>query len=238
VWILARGKAACASKACTCASTKGSSDYVAFPSDEAQEAMAQASLRLARKSAKRQREACMPIVNPQKPNTHAPPKKKKHKAHGQDEKPSPSHPAAGCGDHSTLRLSRLVDGDLGIGRCGRLHQRRRSAAEWCNPTTLQGSYGLFVPNGEPYRVWAHALREVARSFESLRPMAGRDSSPYLRVHAGSPQARYTPHEIREQIRAAEELVIESPGCVVSPVVYHSRLAGALSHITTVTRWRP
>jgi hypothetical protein len=72
----------------------------------------------------------------------------------------------------------------------------------------RGSYGIDWPNGEPYRVVRHALKEALARSEPLQNAAM--IRPYLQAFTlGRRKPRYTPHEIREQIRAAEELGIDS-----------------------------
>jgi len=72
----------------------------------------------------------------------------------------------------------------------------------------RGSYGIDWPNGEPYRVVRHALKEALARSEPLQNAAM--IRPYLQAFTlGRRKPRYTPHEIREQIRAAEELGIET-----------------------------
>jgi hypothetical protein len=70
------------------------------------------------------------------------------------------------------------------------------------------SYGLAWPNAEPYRVVRNALSEA---IERSRPYANAAMiRPYLQAFTlGRRKPRYTPHEIREQIRAAEELGIDT-----------------------------
>src|SRR2546423_3745470 len=72
----------------------------------------------------------------------------------------------------------------------------------------RGRYGLALPNGEPYRVVRDALSEA---LERSRPLARAATiRPYLQAFTlGRRKPRYTPHEIREQIRAAEELGIDT-----------------------------
>ena len=72
----------------------------------------------------------------------------------------------------------------------------------------RGSYGLAIPNAEPYRVVRNALMEA---IERSRPFANASTiRPFLQAFTlGRRKPRYTPHEIREQIRAAEELGIET-----------------------------
>ena len=107
-------------------------------------------------------------------------------------------------------LTSSATGDLGIGQ------------EWEDFITVayvvlpmvypshyyRGRYGLAWPNGEPYRVVRNALSEA---IERSRPYAKAATiRPYLQAFTlGRRKPRYSPHEIREQIRAAEELGIDT-----------------------------
>lgn len=105
-------------------------------------------------------------------------------------------------------LTAAATGDLGIGQ---VWEDFVTVADVVLPMIYPshyypGSYGLARPNHEPYRVVRNALREaIARS----RPLAKAATiRPYLQAFTlGRRKPRYTPHEIREQIRAAEELGI-------------------------------
>ena len=72
----------------------------------------------------------------------------------------------------------------------------------------RGAYGFARPNAEPYRVVRMALREA---LDRSRPRgSSAEIRPYLQAFTlGRRLPRYTPFEIREQIRAAEELGITS-----------------------------
>jgi hypothetical protein len=107
-------------------------------------------------------------------------------------------------------LTASATGDLGIGQ---VWEDFATVADVVLPMVYpshyyRGSYGLAVPNAEPYRVVRNALREaIARSQPLERAATIR---PYLQAFTlGRRKPRYTPHEIREQIRAAEELGITS-----------------------------
>ena len=107
-------------------------------------------------------------------------------------------------------LTSGATGDLGIGQ---VWEDFVTVADVVLPMVYpshyyRGSYGLAWPNGEPYRVVHSALREaIERSRQFARPAAIR---PYLQAFTlGRRKPRYTPFEIREQIRAAEELGIRS-----------------------------
>ena len=107
-------------------------------------------------------------------------------------------------------LTASATGDLGIGQ---VWEDFITAADVVLPMVYpshyyRGSYGLAVPNAEPYRVVRNALMEA---IERSRPYANAATiRPYLQAFTlGRRKPRYTPHEIREQIRAAEELGIET-----------------------------
>ena len=107
-------------------------------------------------------------------------------------------------------LTSSATGDLGIGQ---VWEDFVTVADVVLPMVYpshyyRGSYGLAWPNGEPYRVVRNALREA---IERSRPL-GKSATirPFLQAFTlGRRLPRYTPHEIREQIRAAEELGITS-----------------------------
>jgi hypothetical protein len=71
-----------------------------------------------------------------------------------------------------------------------------------------GAYGYARPNANPYAIVRNALRDA---LERSRPHAKSAAiRPFLQAFTlGRRLPRYTPHEIREQIRAAEELGITS-----------------------------
>jgi len=107
-------------------------------------------------------------------------------------------------------LTSSATGDLGIGQ---VWEDFVTVADVVLPMVYpshyyRGSYGLAVPNAEPYRVVRNALMEA---IERSRPIANAATiRPYLQAFTlGRRKPRYTPHEIREQIRAAEELGIET-----------------------------
>ena len=107
-------------------------------------------------------------------------------------------------------LTSSATGDLGIGQ---VWEDFVTVADVVLPMVYpshyyRGSYGLAWPNGEPYRVVHNALNEA---IERSRPLArAAVIRPYLQAFTlGRRKPRYTPHEIREQIRAAEELGIDT-----------------------------
>jgi hypothetical protein len=107
-------------------------------------------------------------------------------------------------------LTSSATGDLGIGQ---VWEDFVTVADVVLPMIYpshyyRGSYGLAWPNAEPYRVVRNALTEA---IERSKPLArAAIIRPYLQAFTlGRRKPRYTPHEIREQIRAAEELGIET-----------------------------
>ena len=107
-------------------------------------------------------------------------------------------------------LTSSATGDLGIGQ---VWEDFVTVADVVLPMIYPshyypGSYGLARPNHEPYRIVRNALTEA---IERSRPHANAATiRPYLQAFTlGRRKPRYTPHEIREQIRAAEELGIET-----------------------------
>jgi hypothetical protein len=71
----------------------------------------------------------------------------------------------------------------------------------------RGAYGYRQPNHHPYQIVRNALRDA----QARTPYgSGALIRPYLQAFTlGRRKPRYTPHEIREQIRAAEELGIHT-----------------------------
>ena len=162
-------------------------DYVRFP-DEPKEAMAQAIF-AARKAGETQREgvqAGIAIL------THR------------------IQPLGVPVTFDIFGLTSSATGDLGIGQ---VWEDFVTVADVVLPMVYpshyyRGSYGLAWPNGEPYRVVRHALSEALERSRSLAKAA--IIRPYLQAFTlGRRKPRYTPHEIREQIRAAEELGIDT-----------------------------
>lgn len=71
---------------------------------------------------------------------------------------------------------------------------------------MRGVYNLRHPNGEPYLVIRRAMQDALRRSAPLGETA--EIRPYLQAFTLG-QPRYTPHLVREQIRAAEELGLRS-----------------------------
>jgi len=102
------------------------------------------------------------------------------------------------------------EGDLGIGQ---VWEDFASVADVVLPMVYPshyypGAFGFAHPNGEPYRVVHDALTDA---LERTRDVANAATiRPYLQAFTlGRRKPRYTPVEIREEIRAAEELGINS-----------------------------
>jgi hypothetical protein len=101
-------------------------------------------------------------------------------------------------------------GDLGIGQVWEDFVR---VADVVLPMVYpshyyRGAFGYAWPNGQPYRVVRSALVDA---LERSRPLPGSaEIRPFLQAFTlGRRLPRYTPFEIREQIRAAEDLGITS-----------------------------
>jgi hypothetical protein len=107
-------------------------------------------------------------------------------------------------------LTSAATGDLGIGQ---VWEDFATVADVVLPMIYPshyypGSYGLARPNHEPYRVVRNALREAIERSKQINKAAR--IRPFLQAFTlGRRKPRYTPHEIREQIRAAEELGIHT-----------------------------
>jgi len=105
-------------------------------------------------------------------------------------------------------LTATYDGDMGIGQ---VWEDFAAVADVILPMVYPshyyaGAYGFRRPNHHPYEIVRNALRDA----QARTPDAGPEIRPYLQAFTlGRRQPRYTPHEIREQIRAAEELGILS-----------------------------
>ena len=107
-------------------------------------------------------------------------------------------------------LTASATGDLGIGQ---VWEDFIAVADVVLPMVYPshyypGAYGYARPNANPYAIVRNALREA---LERSRPHArSAVIRPFLQAFTlGRRLPRYTPHEIREQIRAAEELGITS-----------------------------
>jgi hypothetical protein len=107
-------------------------------------------------------------------------------------------------------LTASATGDLGIGQ---VWEDFVQVADVVLPMVYpshyyRGAFGYAWPNGQPYRVVRSALVDA---LERSRPLPGSaEIRPFLQAFTlGRRLPRYTPFEIREQIRAAEDLGITS-----------------------------
>src|SRR5256885_1569274 len=101
-------------------------------------------------------------------------------------------------------------GDLGIGQVWEVFVR---VADVVLPMVYpshyyRGAFGYAWPNGQPYHIVRSALTDA---LHRSRPLPGSaEIRPFLQAFTlGRRLPRYTPFEIREQIRAAEDLGITS-----------------------------
>jgi hypothetical protein len=107
-------------------------------------------------------------------------------------------------------LTASATGDLGIGQ---VWEDFVSVADVVLPMVYpshyyRGAFGFAWPNGQPYRVVHSALSEALKRSEPLPGSA--EIRPFLQAFTlGRRLPRYTPFEIREQIRAVEDLGITS-----------------------------
>lgn len=106
-------------------------------------------------------------------------------------------------------LTASATGDLGIGQ---VWEDFMTVADVVLPMVYPshygaGSYGLAWPNAHPYQVVRRAMEEA---LERSRHPGAAEIRPYLQAFTlGRRRPRYTPFEIREQIRAVEELGLNS-----------------------------
>src|SRR6059036_311511 len=107
-------------------------------------------------------------------------------------------------------LTASATGDLGIGQ---VWEDFVSVADVVLPMVYpshyyRGAFGYAWPNGQPYRIVRSALTEALKRSEPLPGSA--ETRPFLQAFTlGRRLPRYTPFEIREQIRAVEDLGITS-----------------------------
>jgi hypothetical protein len=106
-------------------------------------------------------------------------------------------------------LTAAATGDLGIGQ---VWEDFSLVADVVLPMVYpshyyKGAYGFARPNAHPYQVVRHALTEA---LDRSRHADAAQIRPYLQAFTlGRRLPRYTPHEIREQIRATEDLGLTS-----------------------------
>jgi hypothetical protein len=91
---------------------------------------------------------------------------------------------------------------------------------------MRGVYNLKHPNSEPYQVIRRAMQDALRRSASLGETA--EIRPYLQAFTLG-QPRYTPAMVREQIRASEELGLESwvlwnPRSAYDPAIFREEAA--------------
>jgi len=103
-----------------------------------------------------------------------------------------------------------TSGDLGIGQ---VWEDFVSVADVVLPMVYpshyyRGAFGYAWPNGQPYHIVRSALKDA---LQRSRPLPGSaEIRPFLQAFTlGRRLPRYTPFEIREQIRAAEDVGITS-----------------------------
>src|SRR5881296_2620165 len=107
-------------------------------------------------------------------------------------------------------LTASATSDLGIGQ---VWEDFVSVADVVLPMVYpshyyRGAFGYAWPNGQPYRIVRSALTEALKRSEPLPGSA--EIRPFLQAFTlGRRLPRYTPFEIREQIRAVEDLGITS-----------------------------
>jgi len=107
-------------------------------------------------------------------------------------------------------LTASATGDLGIGQ---VWEDFVSVADVVLPMVYpshyyRGAFGYAWPNGQPYRVVRSALTDALKRSDPLPGSA--EIRPFLQAFTlGRRLPRYTPFEIREQIRAVEDLGITS-----------------------------
>jgi len=93
---------------------------------------------------------------------------------------------------------------------------------------FRGYYSIKHPNSEPYKVIRRAMEDALKRSAPLGQTA--EIRPYLQAFTLG-QPRYTPAQVREQIRAAEELGIKSwvlwnPRSAYDPGIFRARQAAA------------
>ncbi len=91
---------------------------------------------------------------------------------------------------------------------------------------VRGVYNLAHPNGAPYQVIRRAMQDALRRSAPLPEAA--EIRPYLQAFTLG-QPRYTPAMVREQIRAAEELGLDSwvlwnPRSAYDPAIFRPEIA--------------
>jgi hypothetical protein len=127
-------------------------------------------------------------------------------------------------------LTTSATGDMGIGQ---LWEDLVTTADVVLPMVYpshyaRGHYNLARPNSEPYKVIRRAMQDAIKRSAPLGKTA--EIRPYLQAFTLG-QPRYTPVEVREQIRAAEELglrswVLWNPRSAYDAGIFRARVAAA------------
>ncbi|HET8623972.1 MAG TPA: putative glycoside hydrolase, partial [Gemmatimonadales bacterium] len=122
-------------------------------------------------------------------------------------------------------LTTTATGDLGIGQ---LWEDLVSTADVVLPMVYPSHYyrGMYQsrhPNGEPYRIVRRALEDGLKRSQALPKTA--EIRPYLQAFTLGPP-RYTPAEVRAQIRAVNDLgltswVLWNPRSAYDPGIFRS-----------------
>jgi len=107
-------------------------------------------------------------------------------------------------------LTTTAEGDMGIGQNW---EDLVTAADVVLPMVYpshyqKGVYGVAHPNAEPYTMVKHALEDGLRRSKALEPRKTAEIRPYLQAFTLGPP-KYTAFQVREQVRAAAELGIDS-----------------------------
>lgn len=127
-------------------------------------------------------------------------------------------------------MTATADGDIGIGQ---VWEDLATTADVVLPMVYPshyygGFYNIEHPNSEPYAVVHRALEDAERRSAPLTPRA--QIRPFLQAFTLGPP-RYTPADIRDQIRAAADVGIQSwvlwnPRGVYDPEIFRARHAPA------------
>jgi hypothetical protein len=134
-------------------------------------------------------------------------------------------------------LTTTATGDMGIGQ---FWEDLVSTADVVLPMVYpshyyRGVYNVRYPNSEPYHVVKRALEDGLRRSGALGKTA--EIRPYLQAFTLGPP-RYSPSEVRAQIRAAQELGIESwvlwnPRSAYDPGIFRPKTSTLSSAATTL-----
>jgi hypothetical protein len=107
-------------------------------------------------------------------------------------------------------LTTTAEGDMGIGQ---YWEDLLTAADVVLPMVYpshyqRGVYGVARPNAAPYTMVKRALADGLRRAKALAPRKTAEIRPYLQAFTLGPP-RYTAFHVREQVRAAAELGLDS-----------------------------